>query len=228
MLLSNSAGTVISSNALLTVVPGVPLADALDASNLVWMPLGSQPWIGQSSTTYDGIDAARTGSIGDGDATAIQTTVYGPGTVGFWWKVSSETNNDRLVFYIAGTESARISGEVVWEYRTFTVTSNSQTVQWTYSKNSSVSAGQDRAWVDQVTFVPTPVPVLPKLTINGQKAVVRWTSIPGRSYRVTYKNALSDPEWMDLERSLVGTGGMITIGDALEGVPHRFYRVIEE
>ena len=42
----------------------------------------------------------------------MQTTINGPGTIIFWWKVSSEINNDLLRFTIGGSEQARISGVV--------------------------------------------------------------------------------------------------------------------
>jgi hypothetical protein len=48
----------------------------------------------------------------------------------------------------------------------------------------------------------------------------------GSSYTVQYKNALTDPDWTDLE-AVVGTGGDLSITDpAMAQRPARFYRVI--
>src|SRR5207302_629907 len=99
--------------------PVLELAEALDTTNLVWTTNGASPWIGQSLVTHDGVDAARSGAIGDSQTTSFQTTVNGPGTLSFWWKVSSETNNDRLLFYIGSSEQGRITGEVDWQLRVF-------------------------------------------------------------------------------------------------------------
>ncbi len=44
----------------------------------------------------------------------------GPGTVTFWWKVSSEANYDWLSFYVDGVLQDRISGEVGWQQITYT------------------------------------------------------------------------------------------------------------
>ena len=74
----------------------------------------------------------------------------------FWWKVSSELTNDKLIFYVNGVEQARISGEVDWQQKTFAIGTGTATLLWTYSKNGSVSAGQDHGWVDQFQFTPTP------------------------------------------------------------------------
>jgi hypothetical protein len=65
-------------------------------------------------------------------------------------------SSDRGVLH-QRTEQARISGEVDWQQRSFPVPSGSQVLTWTYRKNSSVSQGQDRAWVDEVQFGAAPV-----------------------------------------------------------------------
>src|SRR5205085_2959044 len=76
-----------------------------------------------------------------------------------WWKVSSEVSNDKLTFYVNGSSQGNISGEVDWQQKTFTLGNGPQTLLWTYSKNSSTTAGQDRAWVDEFQFTPTPVAI---------------------------------------------------------------------
>ena len=107
------------------------------------------------------MDAVRSGAIADSQTTSFQTTLTGPGTISFWWKVSSQTNSDVLIFLIGSSEQARVSGEVEWQQRSFAVASGSQTLKWTYSKNGSTSLGSDRGWVDQVQFSPAPTALLP-------------------------------------------------------------------
>jgi hypothetical protein len=137
----------------------MPLAEALDTTNLVWTTSGNLPWVGQATVMHDGVDAGRSGAITHSQTTSLQTTVNGPGTVSFWWKVSSQSGSDLLRFYIGGSQQVSISGEVDWEQRTFSVPSGSQVLEWRYTKNSSTSAGQDRAWVDQVQFAPLPAAI---------------------------------------------------------------------
>jgi len=156
VVVTNWGGSVTSSRAQLSVTPLFSLAEALDTPGSVWVTSGSAPWVGQGAVTHDGVDAGRSGAVGDGNSGSMQTTVPGPGTVSFWWKVSSETNSDTLRFYVGGSEQARLSGEVDWQMRSFNVPSGSQTLKWTYSKNSSRAGGLDRAWVDQVLFIGTP------------------------------------------------------------------------
>jgi hypothetical protein len=110
----------------------------------------------QGNVTHDGVDAAQSGAIPDSASSYLQTTVTGPGTLSFWWNVSSEANNDTLRFQMNGSEQARISGEVDWQQHNVTLPAGDQTIQWSYTKDPSLAMGQDSAWVDQVQFIPTP------------------------------------------------------------------------
>src|SRR5262249_45765142 len=150
--ISNTAGTATSSNALLTVVPVVPLPVALNATNLVWTTGGAAKWHGLTFTTHDGVAAGQAGPVQDGQSSRLSTTVVGPGTLTFWSKVSSQTNADYLNFSIDGILQAGISGNVDWEQKTFYLAAGTQTVEWAYTKDAIGSGGQDLGWVDQVTY----------------------------------------------------------------------------
>jgi hypothetical protein len=54
------------------------------------MTSGDVPWFGESAITHDGVDAAQSGAIGNNQVSTLQTIMVGPGSVTFWWKVSSE------------------------------------------------------------------------------------------------------------------------------------------
>src|SRR5947207_2252856 len=112
VVVSNAVGSVTSSNALLTVTPVLPLAEALDTPDWVWTTSDSAPWVGQATVTHDGVDAARSAAAGDEDSSSLRTKVTGPGTVSFWWKVSGETNRDTLRFYVSDSEIGRASCRV--------------------------------------------------------------------------------------------------------------------
>jgi len=132
----------------------VSLNEALDTPGLVWTTVGSPPWEGQTLVSHDGFGAAQTGVAADSTAVTIQTIVTGPGTISYWWKVSSESNNDFLKFFISGVQQTRISGEVDWQSQSFPIAAGPQTLKWTYSKSASGASGLDRGWVDQVQFTP--------------------------------------------------------------------------
>ncbi len=146
----------------LSAFPTIPLADAVDATNLTWTTGGDAGWFGQASITHDGTDAAQSWSIGNSQESWMETTVIGPGTLTFWWKVSSETNYDRLEWYVNGTVRTNISGEVDWRQQSVSILPGTNTLRWRYAKDSFNSVGQDRGEVDQVSFVASPTIPLPE------------------------------------------------------------------
>jgi hypothetical protein len=131
------------------------LADAVDAPNLVWTTGGNAEWSGQAAVTHDGVDAGQSGTISDSQESWMETSVTGPGTLTFWWKVSSQGGSDRLRFYINGLQQNSITGEVDWRQMTYNLAAGSNVLRWRYTKDLSGSGGQDRGWVDQVVWAPT-------------------------------------------------------------------------
>jgi hypothetical protein len=160
VVVSNSFGSSVSSNANLTVIPTVPLPVALNATQLVWTTTGNANWHGLTNVSHDGVAAGQSGPIVDSSASHLSTTVTGPGTLDFWWKVSSETNADSLSFSVGAVQQAAISGEVDWQHQTIYLGTGSQTLKWDYSKDATNSAGADSGWVDQVTYGPGPTAAL--------------------------------------------------------------------
>ena len=135
-------------------VPPAPVAldIALDNSQLTWITSGDGSWFGQTITAHDGEDAAKSGDISHDQESVLQTTLVGPGTLGFHWKVSSETGYDFLRFYIDGSQQASRSGNVDWEAQSYDIPSGSHTVQWKYTKDGSVDRSQDAGWVDRIQW----------------------------------------------------------------------------
>jgi hypothetical protein len=155
--------TMDASHTLTAVyqTPTMTLVEALDTPGWTWTTGGNTlAWFGQTTLTHDGVDAARSGAIGNNQTNWIQSLVNGPGTLSFWWKVSSETNYDFLRFAVDGVEQARISGEAGWVMASFAVAAGSHTLRWAYTKDPGVIGGQDAAWVDQVSFTPVSPPTL--------------------------------------------------------------------
>lgn len=151
VVVNNAFGTATSAGAQLTVVRPIPLGEALDL-NRSWSSLGERTWRGQSAVTFDGIDAARSGPVLDGQRSILQTTFIGPGTVTFWRKVSSEANFDLLYITLDGDIVEYFSGEIDWAQNSVRIPNGAHTVRWSYVKDSVGSAGQDAAWVDNVRF----------------------------------------------------------------------------
>jgi formylglycine-generating enzyme required for sulfatase activity len=157
---TNTASSVNSNTATVTVASSIPLAAAIDQPTWTITSSGNLPWTGQATTTHDGVDVAKSGAITDRQTSEMSTTVTGPGMLSFWWKVSSETTYDFLRFHLDGVEqTGKISGTVDWTQKSYSLTAGSHTLKWAYTKDSSASSGDDCGWVDQVAFTPaTPAP----------------------------------------------------------------------
>lgn len=82
----------------------------------------------------------------------LSVNVLAAGELTFWYKVSSEQNYDKLHFYMDGQEKGVWSGTVAWTEFTQAVTTGQHTFKWEYTKDSSVSSGDDCAWVDDIKF----------------------------------------------------------------------------
>jgi hypothetical protein len=164
-----------------------------------------------------------------------------------------------LRFYIGATELARIDGEVNWTFQSYPVPAGpNQLLKWRYGKSAATAAGQDRAWVDQITYTPTtglsPIPPLPEtnsipsvtnalpivasISIIDSRVVITWEAQSSKNYQVFYKDSLSDPDWnvVDSEVTIrwrivddvLVTDSVIATLEDVLAGTSRFYRVVED
>jgi len=166
---------------LQTLDAGISLPEAVDRPTWSISTGGSADWFGQDGTYYYDGDAAQSGDISHSQESWMQTVVSGPGSVSFYWKVSSESGWDYLEFYVDGTREDRISGSVNWGQETFAIAgTGSHTLKWRYTKDGSVNAGSDCGWVDKVAWTATPHTVATPSTPSGPS-----TGVPDTSYTFT-------------------------------------------
>ncbi|MCX7008820.1 MAG: VCBS repeat-containing protein [Kiritimatiellaeota bacterium] len=131
------------------------LGKALNATNLVWQTGGFGNWSPTTAVSHDG-QAVQSGAVYGSQYSWIQTIVKGPGSLSFWWKISSEST-DALRFTVNGQLQAQIVTSTDWQqYVLFLGSTNAYTLRWTFAKNTFSSAGSDAGWVDQVTWSPCP------------------------------------------------------------------------
>jgi hypothetical protein len=145
-------------------LPAITLNQALDNTRLSFNTSGNANWHGESATWYYGGSAAQSGAIAHSQYTDLQTTVVGPGTLSFYWKVSSESGYDFLDLYIDATNTNWISGEMGWLQMTVSIPPGIHTVTWRYSKDTNTVSGSDCGWVDKVVYTRSGLaPILPLL-----------------------------------------------------------------
>ena len=125
------------------------LAEALDNAELLFTTVGDGEWYGQTDASHDGVDAARSGPLLDGQVTWLQTTVNGPGTLSFWWNVSSEEGADPFELYADGERLDAISGtNGVWRRKSIRMTGGGpHDVIWTDLKDEEVYLPGSMVWL---------------------------------------------------------------------------------
>jgi hypothetical protein len=156
-LLTFALVSVIGAGARSTLASFISLNQALDNDHVTFRTNGAANWFGEDTTWYYGGSAARSGVVGDNQDSNLMTTVVGPGTLSFCWKVSSEPVFDFLHFGVIGTDGSdiygqSISGEVDWRQVFVIIPSGTYVIKWNYSKDISRSSGQDCGWVDKVVW----------------------------------------------------------------------------
>jgi alpha-tubulin suppressor-like RCC1 family protein len=241
---SNSVGSIASRLASVTISSGPPiaspytLAQALNATNLTWTTFGNAAWFSEVTNSHDGIAAAQSGAISNSMSSGLETTVIGPGTLTFWWMVSSEEYFDFLSFYIDGTNyAARISGEVDWQQETFLIGSGSHTLRWIYAKDPDVSVGQDAGWLDQVSFTPPLLPAelgAPSLLADGSLQFGVFTTngtelAPSNLASVVFEASSNLIDWIPLTNTPILTDDSVQLRDPdATNSAVRFYRLMKK
>ena len=70
----------------------------------------------------------------------------------------------------------------------------------------------------------TVTPTVSITSITGTSSTITWSSTPGKTYRVTYKNDLTDATWSDLSGNITATNTITSWKDTTAGASkHRFY-----
>jgi hypothetical protein len=118
----------------------------------VTMPLvirmGSSLQVKQNNWTEGEDGVYQSNDINDSESTSMTLEVEGPLDFTFDWKVSSESNYDKLKWYLDGSQISEISGTGNgWQTVGFSIPEGSHTIRWEYSKDGSVSNGDDCGWV---------------------------------------------------------------------------------
>ena len=134
------------------------LGNALNAPGLFWQTGGDGTWAPTTTASRDG-QAAQSGPLSGGQQTWLQVVTNGPGSLVFWWKISSELS-DTLQFSVNGAQQSQLIASTGWQqYAVYLGTTNTYTLRWTFAKNTYSTAGGNAGYLDQVTWTPCPYAV---------------------------------------------------------------------
>jgi hypothetical protein len=126
------------------------LTDALDTPGWTWttrQPGGGGPWTVDTTTTHDGVDAARSGTPPVYAWAYLETSLTGPGTLLFWAR-RSEPAASYLQVGIEGSYCFYV-WDTAWHAYAYEMPAGSNTFSFQFL---NLDLAGDAAWVDQVSF----------------------------------------------------------------------------
>ncbi len=173
-------GASFTATATITVNDYPTLNEALnkEGGSINFTTNGAYPW--EVVFLNDRVAAKSTNEGAASSTSTVQTdqmALEAGDKLVFYWNVSSESNYDKLKFYVNNSEITNISGTTGnWTRYEYTVTSNGNyTFKWVYEKDYSVNSGDDTGWLDDVEVVyvnpPEPPYMLGDIDQNGQVQV---------------------------------------------------------
>ena len=142
------------------------------------------PWAITTTNPHEGTYCMKSTCEGIASGvSSIEATVEVPyyAKMGFWVRVSSESNYDKFHFYIDGVEQGQaLSGQLAYQYKEYTVEAGVHTYKWEYAKDSSVNSNDDCVYVDDITMYMQDVPPqpIPGATVyDFENGMQGWTSL---------------------------------------------------
>jgi hypothetical protein len=153
----------------------VTLNEALDNQTVSFSSSGIAHWFGQTDTWYYGGSAAQSGDTVPLYYSSLHSTVVGPGTLTFYWKITSEAY---LQLWIDAAITDELVRESDWAKVTKFIPAGSHAITWKYKKRGVVpldtqqyladgaGSGLVCGWVDRVVFTPSNLTWVLPLLLN--------------------------------------------------------------
>jgi len=188
----------------------IALNQALDVPGRLFSAGNGVSWAGQAVVAFDGIDAAQSGPVPDGGTSVLQTTVTGPVTISFRYRVDSQQGSDTFGFSVDGTSHVSASGFVDWTQFTLVLPAGGHTLRWEYHKDASGRAGLDAAWVDLLGLSSGSAPVVTSSAFAGAR-----TGVPF-NYQIV---ATNKPTFFGLAGTLPGGLSFSAASGVISGTP---------
>jgi hypothetical protein len=206
----------------------VDLAESLDQPTWVFTTGADVAWVGQALESWDGVDAALSGILTEGESSSFETTRwFAEGALGFWWRLASE-NGGLVKFYVDDLEQPKgVLGEpAAWRQQWFPLSAGNHTLRWVFEKGIGFGAGPaDAAGVDMIQFVPvglsSPAGLAATRTLPD-RVTVTWGDVSGKTGFRVYRGSAPDAGFVS-----IGTtdAAVRTFDDLLACGSTRYYRV---
>ena len=77
------------------------------------------------------------------------------------------------------------------------------------------------------TVAVVPPPKISSCAVSNDAVTFTWSTYPGKTYRVLYRDNLNAPSWTPLGSDSVAPGYSLSASDTNAATPQRFYRVVQ-
>ena len=116
-----------------------------------WDTDAANGWFFESATDTD---VLRSGVIGTSTNSWMETTIVGPASFTFDWKVSCNTRGHYLQWLVDGVEQSRIRGETDWATVSASIPEGEHVIRFDYEKGSTAASGEDKGQVRNFVIDP--------------------------------------------------------------------------
>ncbi len=145
-----------------------------------WQNPASNSWLIENAAdlVFEGSFSMKSATTSHNQSSEItlKYNVSRVDSISFYRKVSSESNYDKLFFYINGVQKGVWDGDLDWARFAYQVQPGDSLFKWEYSKDGSVSTGQDKAWVDYIVLPGTGMSgdnVAPVFVTNPESQIIQ-------------------------------------------------------
>jgi len=204
-----------------------------DFSKLPWQ---TTTWVVAQDPVPSANKVARS-TASDPDKPEVNSLVLilnlDPGTGAFDYKVSSETNYDKLEFFMNNQLQSSWSGEVGWATYSFQIAGGTTTLEWRYVTDTGVINGLNAGFIDNIDLpvhVQGPAPLPGTLAISrnpDQSLQIEIVGQPGAVFEI--QGSINFQQWTTVGTATANASGKATFSDPQSAAfPYRFYRTITQ
>ena len=124
-----------------------------DFSSYDWFVNDNNPWFITNEQFYFGEYSAESAEIDHNQSSKLKLSIeVDAGYIQFWVKTSTQLNHDYLKFYVNNQVVNSWSGNTDWSFYALPVSAGIYNLTWSYEKDASGVAGEDKVWIDGIGF----------------------------------------------------------------------------
>jgi hypothetical protein len=228
-LVSNGFGSILSSNALLTVNNNLVQNAGFELGSFVfWITNGnfaSTSVTSGSPYVHSGTYGARLGPAGSlGYISQTLATLGGQiYQISFWLYSAGATPNEFQMSWDGTILFDQVDiGATGWVNNQFNaVASATGTVLQFGFQNDPSYLG-----LDDIIVVPVPTTTFQTALQTNNNVFLVWSTVPGVNYLLQYTTDLDQPNWIDLQGPTPATAPTMSAFDVIGPDAERFYRVV--